>query len=544
MPKLTIDGKEIEVAPGTRIIEAAKKNGSDVPYYCYHPGLSVAGNCRMCLVEVEKMPKLQISCHMTCQDGMVVKTNTEKILKTRQHILEFLLVNHPLDCPVCDQAGECWLQDYYMKHGLYDSRVNEDKLKKKKAYSIGPTVMLDQDRCILCSRCVRFADEISKTHELGIINRGDHSQIEVFPGMELNNPYSGNVVDICPVGALTDKDFRFKKRVWYLRSTDSICSGCSRGCNIQIQYSTERPHHANGERVIRLKPRYNELVNQWWMCDEGRYSYKFHDHNRIEAILRREPHKVTELDWETAISEIAGKIQSAAGKIGVLVSPQLSNEDLWVIRRVFQENLKVKNLLLVSPNAEGFQDDFLIRSDKNPNSKGAEQLGFTYDATALQSLLENCRQGKLEGLIVFGQDLFSVLEANLVEKALKALRWSVMISSNHNLLSESATYVLPAATYAEEEGTFTNFEGRVQKFERALYPLGASLPEWKILVNLSKALGQPVHYEEAGEIFKEMAGKVKAFEGFDFDAVSTGGSDVRTFAAPTIPELEKYDNIL
>ena len=209
MVKLTIDGKEIEVPKGTRLIEAAKQLGTNVPYYCYHPGLSIAGNCRMCLVEVEKIPKLQISCHLEAQEGMVVRTNTDRILKTRQHVLEFLLINHPLDCPVCDQAGECWLQDYYMKYGLYDSRLNENKIRKPKAVPVGPTVMLDAERCILCSRCVRFTDEISKTSELGIINRGDRGEIAVFPGKELDNPYSGNVVDICPVGALTDRDFRF-----------------------------------------------------------------------------------------------------------------------------------------------------------------------------------------------------------------------------------------------------------------------------------------------------------------------------------------------
>ncbi|HTL48707.1 MAG TPA: 2Fe-2S iron-sulfur cluster-binding protein, partial [Verrucomicrobiae bacterium] len=283
MPKLTIDGKEIEVPAGTRLIEAAKKCGIDVPFYCYHPGLSVSGNCRMCLVEVEKTPKLQIACHIQAADGMVVKTQTEQVLKTRQHVLEFLLLNHPVDCPVCDQAGECWLQDYYMKHGLYNSRLGEDKVKKPKAVPLGPTVMLDAERCILCSRCIRFCDEVSKTSELGFIQRGDHTEIAVAPGKELDNKYSGNTVDICPVGALTDRDFRFKIRVWYLKEEDSICNGCSRGCNIQVHYNLDRPQHGKGERVKRLKPRFNERVNKWWMCDEGRYGYKYHDRNRITA---------------------------------------------------------------------------------------------------------------------------------------------------------------------------------------------------------------------------------------------------------------------
>lgn len=544
MPKLTIDGKEIEVPNGTRIIEAAKQVGSDVPYYCYHPGLSIAGNCRMCLVEVEKMPKLQISCHMTCQDGMSVKTNTEKVLKTRQHVLEFLLVNHPLDCPVCDQAGECWLQDYYMKHGQHESRVNETKLKKKKAHSLGPTVMLDQDRCILCSRCVRFTDEVSKTHELGIVNRGDHGCIETFPGTELDNPYSGNVVDICPVGALTDKDFRFKKRVWYLRSTDSICNGCSRGCNIQIQYSNERMHHAGGERVVRYKPRYSEHVNKWWMCDEGRYSYKAHDQNRLQEIWKREGKKMTEIDWSSVSQELATKIQSSGNKIAVFVSPQLSNEDLYVAKRLFCDELKLSEVHLVSPNQPGFEDDILIRSDKNPNTKGAEWLGFSSKNESVTKLLQKAAEGSVEGLILFGQDLFSIQESQLVAKALERLSWIVMIGSNHHQTTEYVTYVLPSATHAEEEGTFTNFEGRVQRFDRALYPLGESLPEWKILVQLAKALGKHIAYDDAEEIFKEIAIAMEPFKGLDFQQLNTGGSDIRTFAAPTIPYLQKYANIL
>ena len=316
--KLTVDGKPIEVPIGTRLIEAARMTQEDVPYYCYHPGLSIAGNCRMCQVEIEGIPKLQIACHMEAKDGMVVHTKNEKVLKTRQHMLEFLLVNHPVDCPVCDQAGECWLQDYYMKHGLHDSRVNEDKVSKPKAVPIGPNVMLDNERCILCSRCVRFTDEISKTRELGISNRGDHSEVQVFPGKQLNNPYSGNVVDICPVGALTDRDFRFKIRVWYLKSGDSVCGGCSRGCNIQVHTNLDRPQHGTG-RVKRLKPRYNAEVNQWWMCDAGRYDYKYHDENRVLAA-RKTGAQAFE---ETVLKEIAAKLK-ASKKTAVILSDRKS----------------------------------------------------------------------------------------------------------------------------------------------------------------------------------------------------------------------------
>ena len=271
---LTIDGKQVTVPEGTTVLQACEQVNSPVPFYCYHPGLSIAGNCRICLVEIEKTPKLQISCYTRVADGMVVHTNTDKALKARQDVLEFLLVNHPLDCPVCDQAGECWLQDYYMAYGLYNQKFDEQKVKKsKKATRIGPNVVLDQDRCILCSRCVRFCDEVSKTGELGIFNRGDHAELDVFPGKPIDNNYSGNVVDICPVGALTDDDFRFKCRVWYLRSTQSVCPGCSMGCNIEIHDNRERevrPHVAGGARIMRLKPRFNPEVNKWWMCDVGR----------------------------------------------------------------------------------------------------------------------------------------------------------------------------------------------------------------------------------------------------------------------------------
>ena len=272
---LTIDGQTVRVVKGMSILEAARSAGISIPHYCYHPGLSVVGSCRMCLVEVERMPKLQASCATPVSEGMVVRTQTPETLRNRQSVLEFLLLNHPLDCPVCDQSGECELQNYYMSHGRYDPRFNENKTKRQKARPIGPYVILDQERCILCTRCVRFTDEISKTAEIGVIDRGHRSEIDIFPGIELNNRYSGNVVDICPVGALTDRDFRFQCRVWFLGRTPSVCPGCSRGCNIEIHYNERFNPRYHDKRVHRLKPRYNRDVNGFWMCDEGRLS--FHD---------------------------------------------------------------------------------------------------------------------------------------------------------------------------------------------------------------------------------------------------------------------------
>ena len=526
--KLTIDGKEITVEAGTKVIEAARRLGIEVPYYCYHPGLSIAGNCRICMVEIEKNPRTQIACNTDCQDGMVIRTQSEKAKEARRHILEFLLANHPLDCPVCDQAGECWLQDYYMRFGLYDGRFYEEKVKKPKAVSIGPTVMLDAERCILCSRCVRFCDEVTKTSEMGIVNRGDHSEITVHPDRELDNKYSGNVVDICPVGALTDKDFRFKCRVWYLQKADSICPGCARGCNIEIHYNLDRPQHGGGDRVMRLKPRENREVNQWWICDAGRYGYKFIDKNRIERPMTREtpsspqppagtaslpppalsgrprlyepkgsestPGGGEGMDWDEVLDQIAGLIQKAERPIGVFLSPQMTNEELARAKELFGN--KKFQVFFLSPNPEGDEDDFLIRADKNPNTKGGELLGLKLatpgrpSLTSVHAFLGDCEAGKIEGAIIFGQDLLTVLEPRLVEPAFNLLPWKVFIGPNHNLTSESSTYALPSATYAEKSGTFTNFEGRVQKFEKAFEPLAGSRPESEILQDLANRFGR------------------------------------------------------
>src|SRR5437867_7598138 len=288
MPKLTINGQVVEVPEGTNLIEAAKAIGIEVPHYCYHPSLSIAGQCRLCMVDIEKVPRPQIACNTQAIEGMVVDTETERVKDTRRSMMEFHLINHPLDCPVCDQAVECFLQIYYMKHGLYDPRMTDEKVHKPKAVPLGPQVILDAERCILCSRCVRFCHEITGTGQLGIFERGDLSETRLSPGKERDNKYSGNVVDICPVGALTDRDFRFQVRVWYLDTTKSICPGCARGCNIDVHVNRKRPHHAGGRRVARLKPRFNDAVNAWWICDVGRYGFgSVDDESRIRFARQR-----------------------------------------------------------------------------------------------------------------------------------------------------------------------------------------------------------------------------------------------------------------
>jgi NADH-quinone oxidoreductase subunit G len=316
MPTLTINGQEVDIDTGSSVIQAAEKLGIYVPRYCYHPGLSIAGSCRMCLVEIEKVPKLAISCYTQVQDGMKVNTDSEKVKQARKAMLEFLLINHPLDCPVCDQAGECDLQNFYMEIGQYDSRFLENKIKRRKAFPIGPHVILDQERCILCTRCTRFCEEVSETNELGVFNRGNRSVIDLYPGRALENHYSGNVIDICPVGALTEREFRFQCRVWYLSSQASICNGCSRGCNVNIHYNADRRYKAGGRRIQRMKPRFNPFVNRWWMCDEGRFGYESVDQNRIESPHMRIAGELQLSDWDKVIREVSTALKKTLERFG------------------------------------------------------------------------------------------------------------------------------------------------------------------------------------------------------------------------------------
>ena len=528
MPTLTIDGKEVTVEQGTNLIEAAQELGIEIPHYCYHPGLSVVGSCRMCQVEVEKAPKLQIGCFTGAADGMVVHTQSEKVLKARQSVLEFLLINHPLDCPVCDQAGECWLQIYYMQHGLYDSRFQENKVKKLKAFPIGPNVILDSERCVLCSRCVRFCDEVSESGEIGIFNRGDRSEIALSPGVDLENKYSGNVVDICPVGALTDRDFRFQVRVWYLDGAKSVCPGCSRGCNIEVHYNRDRPHHSEGRRVVRLKPRYNAEVNKWWMCDEGRYGYKSIDDERITKPLERNGQGPADGELNELVGQVADRLKSVqANEVGVIVSPKLTNEDLFSIKKVFVDGMGIKNIdYRVPSKEEGYHDDLLITADKNPNSRGAKEIGLLPGEGGLDAkgMVEAAGAGRLKALYVFDHDLLgSALDEGLVEKALSNLDLLVFQGSNNNRTEEKAHFVLPSAVYAEVDGTFTNFQGRVQRIRQAVFPLGESIPTWQIIGKLALALGQDYPYKRPEEAFTDLGKEVSSFAGLTYSSVGDGG---------------------
>src|SRR5262245_24910202 len=338
MPKLVIDDREVTVEDGLNIIQAAERLDIEVPHYCYHPGLSISGNCRMCLVEIEKMPRLQIACNTRVTEGMVVKTTSPKVKVAQAAVLEFLLINHPINCPICDQAGKCKLQDYYMDYGAYHSRFPlEAKVEKRKVVDLGPQVVLDQERCILCARCTRFLDEVTKTSELGIFARGDRCYIDLFPGKKLENPYSGNVVDVCPVGALTSKDFRFKARVWYLERTESICTLCANGCNIDI-------YHRRGQ-MYRFRPRYNPDVNQYWMCDEGRLWYKeLQQESRILRPGERREQGFATVTWEHALARVVEtlmrtKTEHGAGAIAGIIDAQATNEEAYLLASLLKKQI-------------------------------------------------------------------------------------------------------------------------------------------------------------------------------------------------------------
>lgn len=486
MPTLTIDGKEVEVDAGTTVIQAAEQAGISIPYYCWHPRLSVAANCRMCLVEIEKAPKLLPSCEVVCRDGMVVRTQSEIVKEARASVMEFLLINHPIDCPICDQAGECKLQDYYMDYDQTGTRFDEVKVVKRKAVVLGPKVMLDEERCINCTRCTRFMDEVAKNPQLGQFERGDRTIIGVFPGSELDDPYSANVADICPVGALTYRDFRFKKRAWYLNHTDSVCPGCARGCSTRIDHE--------GNQVYRLKARDNEWVNQGWLCDDGRETYhRIHDqetqvtkpHARIDGELK-------EIDWAQARQLLAEKlgeyVGESDGKLGLALSAQLTTEGVTAFIELAEEVLQVDTYaILGSPDGEG--DDFLRVADQNPNRAGCELVLEAYSIyeEGPEALRKAADDGSLKHLILVGTDYPNPGEEWLA--ALDKLETVIAFTSNWDDTAKKADLVIPMASYAEQDGTFVNIDGRMQRVNRALKPIAGRKTPVELVTMTVAALG-------------------------------------------------------
>ncbi len=462
--KVSIDGRELEVEAGTTLLKAAQAVGIDIPTFCYHPGLSAPANCRMCLVNTNKAPKLLPACYSTVMDGMEIQTRDEKTLRTRKSTLEFILLHHPVDCPICDQAGECVLQDNYFAHSAQPSRTFSRKNHKPKATPIGPNVILDAERCIVCTRCVRFCDEITGTHELQVVNRGDRSFVTTFPGRELANDYATNTVDICPVGALTSRDFRFKKRVWFLKSANSVCSGCSKGCNIHVD-------HADGE-VQRYRPRENQAVNGWWMCDPGRLSYKGLQAGRIhEASIGDKAHPLRE-----ALAAAARTLHGWGGDVGVVPSLLMTTEDLVALAVLSQK--AGWTTWYVGGRAPGKEDALLQRADKNPNRAGFTAVAAAFGLTVrpLGELL-----GSHKGLLWVGHE-----HAGADAYAARA---KVALASNRAAVLDNASVTLPMRTFEEVDGSWTNSDGLVQALSQGPAPTSGVLPAWEVLFKLVRALG-------------------------------------------------------
>jgi NADH-quinone oxidoreductase subunit G len=467
MPKIKVNGQEIEVPQGSTVIQAFKQAGIDICHYCWHPGLSVAGVCRLCMVQIEGVPKLQIACNTEVKEGMSVNNNSEVVKETVKWGLDFHLINHPLDCPICDQAGECGLQDQYMQFGAYDSEMAEPKVKKSKVVDLGPTVMLDSERCILCSRCVRFTDEVSKTHELGIFNRGDRSEIGTVDGKPLDNNYSLNTVDICPVGALTSKDFRFRQRVWYMKEADGICPGCSTGCNVKV--------HFNEEGLWRVKPRTNSEVNGHWMCDIGRDTYKY-----VNLKYRLLSGKIGKRDsWNETTPEdtvraagirLKEAAQKGADSVAVVVTGQYTNEEYKDLQ-TYLNGLGIKNVFHWQnyPDKVNEFDGLLFRGDRNPNTKGMQA---TFTTLGKWETLQSGLNGKkIKTVLVLGPEDQSVYpdmeeKVKLLSQA-ETLIWFTACPSKFLDAAGSETFQIPMKAHVEKAGSFTNFKGLVQAFKVA-----------------------------------------------------------------------------
>lgn len=549
---VTIDGNQIEIDNKKTIIEAARENGISIPHFCWHEKLTPAGNCRICLVEVEKMPKLAIACMTQVADGMVVNTKNDRVINAREAVMEFILINHPLDCPICDEAGECKLQDYSYKYSSGFSRFVENKVHKPKRVDVGPHVMLDAERCIMCSRCIRFCDEIAGEHQLEFVQRGDRVELTTFPGKALDNPYSMNVVDICPVGALTNKDFRFKSRVWEMSFTDTVCSGCSRGCNIEIG--------VRNNEILRLHPRKNDDVNSVWMCDHGRLNtWKYvNDETRLKAPKIRKDGSLVAVGWDEAFATVASALKSFnASQIAVLGSAFATNEDNYLMVRFAKEVLGTRNIDFARRMA-GEDDAVLIRADKTPNTAGAVAVGVRPGEGGLNfdQIISAIKEGKIKALYSLEDDIASIPG---IKEALEKLEFFAVHSSNHNDTTALAHVIFAASTYAEKGGTWTNFQHRVQRIRPAVTtleqdraadnfemsrwdkfashndrwgkgPRRDARPSWKIVAGLAGAMGTRYKYNFVDEVFNEMSHKIEKFKSLSYLKIGTKGAPMNKSA--------------
>ncbi len=537
MFNVQIDDVWHQFPKGTRVIEACAQVGVYVPRYCYHPKLSSPGNCRMCLIEmgmprmgpdrkpelghdgkpvINWMPRPQICCAQDVAEGMGVRTNSPLAQECRKGVMEFLLINHPLDCPICDQAGECELQEFSVEYGNAGSRFLENKVKKPKNVELGPRVTLDDERCILCSRCIRFCSEIAHDDVLGFVDRGSHTVLTAHPGKRLENNYSLNTVDICPVGALTSSDFRFKMRVWFLKETKSICTSCATGCNTIIG--------TREDIVYRQTPRQNDHVNSCWMCDYGRLDFKYLEaENRLLEPQIRSADKLTSTDWKNAITQAALQLRQFSGAdIAIVASGRMTNEELWLTRKI-GDFLGARYIDIVPRFGEG--DDILLSRIRNPNTIGARLiLGLDDNPGArLPSIAKDLESGKIRALLVLCENptTFGISPDQLAN-----LSAFVVMDILSNEATERATVVLPSSGFAEKRGSMINGKGRLQRLNRAVRPPGNARDDWEILRDLLQEVGGSNGLYSIEDVFRQMATEITTFQDLTLNKIGDLGVKV------------------
>ncbi len=528
----------------TTMLQACRIAGVEVPHYCYHPKLPIAGNCRMCLIEFgtpmlgpdrkpvlndDGMPRIArsvlpyepgtsrgaIACATPISPGMELYPGSPATRQMREAVLESLLVNHPLDCPICDQAGECKLQEYSVDHGNARTAFAEVKVHKPKAVDLGPRIVLDDERCILCTRCIRFTRDIAGDDKLGVVNRGSYSSIATYPGTRFDNNYTLNTVDICPVGALTSKDFRFQMRVWFLKETDSICTSCATGCNTTL-WSRQRS-------VYRYTPRENDAVNASWMCDHGRLNYRWINRPDRLAEVRalRDDGTVAVSAWTPALRDIARRLAAAKGSVAVVASARQTTEELFLLKQLVEWFGAIPGTV---PRT-GEHDSLLLNADRNPNTAGARLMGFVApeNGVPLASIADGIRSGRVRSLIVFGEDVTRHgIDADLLG------RLETLVASDilPNETTRRSHFLLPGCAHAEKRGTFINARGRVQRFWQAIPPPGDSRAETEFLQELLEALtGQPV-CTSIEALFNRMAAGIPALAGLEWAGLGKTGCDL------------------
>ncbi len=529
MPSFELDGKTVEFEPGEKILSAAMRAGIQIPHYCYHPGMSVVATCRMCMVDVIDMgngrpaPKLQTSCSMDAVEGMKVETMNEKVKDAKELVMEYLLINHPLDCPICDQSGECVLQDYSFEFGSGKSEMEYSK----RVYGwrdIGTFVALERNRCIHCTRCDRFTREITGTNEFGMFNRGHELTVDTYSDRPMTNQFQGNMADICPVGAITEKEFRFKRRVWKLKKTPSICVGCSTGCNVTIEYDKNE--------VFRLKPRDNPDVNKWWMCDQGRLTYKDLNirENRIAYPLGKTAEGFQEISWENAFSAIQEKVselQPTSNEVIGLVDTHASNEELYLFKKLLKEGFDSDQLFFPDLEWEQPVSDFfinsLITSDKSPNRAGARMLGLK-GAKSSEDVTSKIPTGT-KVLLVFGKPFE---DENLLSQA-GNIPLVINIAAWQSGWSETADVTLPGRLHSEKDATYTNKAGRVQRVNTAIRAFHKTRPDWMVLCGLMELLDVDNKADSAEAVFQELSENEKGFQGLQWESIGSDGINAAQF---------------